>query len=190
MIQSEILSRPRHPPQSFKIFTNHYSFFPGTFIRRIRGFRFLMAAGSQSVEGWAKKLDPVQLGKKIHFSSDRTLFNSRASPRCWRRHRLRPQTLHQRYVLKLRNYWIVTKMGGLGGRRRMPTRPSSHPALLSLLECSPLLAPSRAATPLCPENGRYHSTSIRYYYQRTFLWSNIPFFPFFFHHHRSFCIQH
>ena len=37
-------------------------------------------------------------------------------------------------------------MGGLGGRRRMPTRPSSHPALLSLLECSPLLAPSRAAT--------------------------------------------
>ena len=37
MIQSEILSRPRHPPLSFKIFTDHCSFFLGTFIRRIRG---------------------------------------------------------------------------------------------------------------------------------------------------------
>ena len=37
MIQSEILPRPRHPPLSFKIFTDHCSFFLDTFIRRIRG---------------------------------------------------------------------------------------------------------------------------------------------------------
>ena len=83
---------PAPPPSILENIHNHGSVFLDTFIRRIRGFRFLMAAGSQSVEGWAKKLDPVQLGKKIHFSSDRTLFNSRASPRCWRRFA---------YVLKL-----------------------------------------------------------------------------------------
>ena len=37
-----------------------------------------MAAGSQSVESWAKKLDPVQLGKKIHFSLDIARCSTRA----------------------------------------------------------------------------------------------------------------
>ena len=37
MIQSEILSRPRHPPLSFKIFTDNCSFFLDTVLRRIPG---------------------------------------------------------------------------------------------------------------------------------------------------------
>ena len=37
-----------------------------------------MAAGSQSVEFWAKKLDPVQLGKKIHFSLEIARCSTRA----------------------------------------------------------------------------------------------------------------
>ena len=108
---------------------------------------------------WAKKAGPGPARKKINFPGSHAVQLARVSP-LLETLRLRPQTLHQRYVPKLRNYWIVTKMGGLGGRRRMPPRPSSHPALISLLECFPLLAPSRAATPLCPENGRFHSTSI------------------------------
>ena len=93
-----------------------------------------MAAGSQSVEGWAKKLDPVQLGKKIHFSSDRTLFNSRASPRCWRRFA---------YVLKLltqRCYWIVTKIGRVGRAKADANAPRAI-RLISFLECFPTTCP-------------------------------------------------
>ena len=37
-----------------------------------------MAAGSQSVESWAKKLDLVQLGKKIHFSLEIARCSTRA----------------------------------------------------------------------------------------------------------------
>ena len=82
MIQSEILSRPHHPPLSFAIFLKQHNcrraIRHSLFFRRIRGFRFSMAAGSQSVESWAKKLDPVQLGKKIHFSLDIARCSTRA----------------------------------------------------------------------------------------------------------------
>ena len=102
-----------------------------------------------------------QLARFCRFSSDRTLFNSRASPRCWRRLRLRPHTLHQGDGFKETLLDRSTNLGRVG---RAQARPASLRAirLFSFLECSPLHAPSRAATPLCPENGRYHSTSISY----------------------------
>ena len=82
MIQSEILSRPRHPPLSFNSSSQQHdcrcAIQHSLFSERIRGFRFSMAAGSQSVESWAKKLDPVQLGKKIHFSLDIARCSTRA----------------------------------------------------------------------------------------------------------------
>ena len=46
--------------------------------------------------------------------------------------------------------------------RRLGCAPFEPSGSFYFLECFPLLAPSRAATPLCPENGRYHSTSITY----------------------------
>ena len=82
MIQSAILPRPRHPPLSFNSSSQQHNcrraISHSLFFERIRGFRFSMAAGSQSVESWAKKLDPVQLGKKIHFSLEIARCSTRA----------------------------------------------------------------------------------------------------------------
>ena len=65
LIQSAPFPCPRHPPLSFN--SSLLQFKNSLLIERIRGFRFSMAAGSQSVESWAKKLDRVQLGKKSIF---------------------------------------------------------------------------------------------------------------------------
>ena len=78
-----------------------------------------MAAGSQSVESLGEKAGPSPAGEKNpFFLGYRTLFNSRASPRCWRRLRLRPHTLHQGDGFKRNTIGsIYESMGGLGGRR-------------------------------------------------------------------------
>ena len=73
LIQSAFFPRPRHPPLLHRLSSLLKFLF-----ERIRGFRFSMAAGSQSVESWAKKLDPVQLGKKIHFSLEIARCSTRA----------------------------------------------------------------------------------------------------------------
>ena len=159
MIQSDFLSRPHHAPFLPSVRLKMIQF-TGTSFCWIRGVSLLHGCRLPISRSLGEKAGPGPAREKNpFFLRSHAVQLARVSP-LLETLRLRPQTLHQRYVPKLRNYWIVTKMGGLGGRRRMPTRPSSHPALLSLLECSPLLAPSRAATPLCPENGRYHSTSI------------------------------
>ena len=110
---------PPAPPPSILVIYLPWIQQPQLF-ERIRGFRFSMAAGSQSVESWAKKLDPVQLGKKINFSLDRTLFNSRASPRCWRRLRLRPHTLHQGDCFKETLLDRSTNLGRVGWAQARP----------------------------------------------------------------------
>ena len=76
------LSHPRHPPQSFDSSSQQHNcrraISYSLLFERIRGFRFSMAAGSQSVESRAKKLDLVQLGKKIHFSLEIARCSTRA----------------------------------------------------------------------------------------------------------------
>ena len=85
MIQSEILPRPRHPPLSFNSSSQQHNcrraIRHSLFFERIRGFRFSMAAGSQSVESLGEKAGPSPAGEKNpFFLGYRTLFNSRASP--------------------------------------------------------------------------------------------------------------
>ena len=165
MIQTAPFPCPRHPPLSFDSSSQQHNcrrdISHSLLFERIRGFRFSMAAGSQSVESGRKSWTASSWEKNPFFLGNRTLFNSRASPRCWRRFA---------YVLKLftrDTFSTCETIGSLrkwagwegeGGCQRVPRAIR----LFSLLECSPLLAPSRAATPLCPENGRYHSTSITY----------------------------
>ena len=159
VIQSDFLSRPHHAPFLPSVRLKIIQF-TGTSFCWIRGVSLLHGCRLPISRSLGEKAGPGPAREKNpFFLRSHAVQLARVSP-LLETLRLRPQTLHQRYVPKLRNYWIVTKMGGLGGRRRMPPRPSSHPALISLLECFPLLAPSRAATPLCPENGRFHSTSI------------------------------
>ena len=166
MIQSEILSRPRRPlyplihlrssTTAAAQFNIHCS------LNGFGGFasQWLQAPNQSNLgrKSWTES----SWEKNPFFLGNRTLFNSRASPRCWRRLRLRPHTLHQGDVLKRDTIGSLRKLGRVGWAQARPALPSSHPALSLSLECSPLLAPSRAATPLCPENGRYHSTSISY----------------------------
>ena len=123
MIQSEILSRPRHPPLSFKVFTDHYSFFLDTFTRRIRGVSLPHGCRLPISRRLGEKAGPCPAREKNpFFLRSHAVQLARVSP-LLETLRLRPQTLHQRYVLRLRNYWIVTKMGGLGGRRRSQRVP-------------------------------------------------------------------
>ena len=68
---------PPAPPPSILVIYLPWIKQPQLF-ERIRGFRFSMAAGSQSVESWAKKLDLVQLRKKIHFSFEIARCSTRA----------------------------------------------------------------------------------------------------------------
>ena len=85
-----------------------------------------MAAGSQSVESGRKSWTQSSWEKNPFFLGNRTLFNSRASPRCWRRYRLRPHTLHQGDDSKNLIGSNYESTGGLGGRRQSqrPFEPS------------------------------------------------------------------
>ena len=74
-----------------------------------------------------EKAGPGPAGEKNpFFLGNRTLFNSRASPRCWRRLRLRPHTLHQGDDSKNLIGSNYESTGGLGGRRlgQRPFEPS------------------------------------------------------------------
>ena len=121
MIQSEILSRPCHPPLSFIQFDIHCS------SNGFGGFRFSMAAGSQSVESWAKKLDLVQLGKKSIFPwISHAVQLARVSPL------LETPSLTSSHPSPGRRFQrnaigsVYESKGGLGGRRlgQRPFEPS------------------------------------------------------------------
>ena len=121
MIQSEILSRPRHPPLSFNIFTDHCSFFLDTSSRRIRGVSLPHGCRLPISRILGEKAGPSPAGEKNpFFLGNRTLFNSRASPRCWRRLRLRPHTLHQGDCFKETLLDRSTNLGRVGWAQARP----------------------------------------------------------------------
>ena len=92
MIQSEILSRPRHPPLSFKIFTDNCSFFLDTVLRRIPG-------GFAS--SWLQAPNQSKVGRKswtLSSSGKKSIFPQIA--RCSTRARLPTYGDAIAYVLK------------------------------------------------------------------------------------------
>ena len=162
MIQSEILSRPRHPPLSLKIFSIMVQSFLTHSSDGFGGFasQWLQAPNQSNLgrkswtqSSWGKKSifpwksHAVQLARVSPLLETPSLTSSHPSPGRW----FQRNTIGSNCESK----------GGLGGRR-LGQRSLRAIRLLYFLECSLLLAPSRAATPLCPENGRYHSTSITY----------------------------
>ena len=110
---------------------------------------------------WAKKLDPVQLGKKSIFPwKSHAVQLARVSPLL---ETLSLTSSHPSPGRRFKeSYWIELRIYGRVGRAQAEPASLRAIRLFYSLEYSPLLAPSRAATPLCPENGRYYSTSISY----------------------------
>ena len=161
LIYSAPFPCPRHPPLSFNssllqfkihYYSNGFGGFASRWLQAPNKSMFGRKSWTQS--SWGKKSifpwksHAVQLARVSPLLETPSLTSSHPSPG------RRFQTKH---------YWIDLRIYGRVGRAQArPALPSSHPALFVSLECSRLLAPSRAATPLCPENGRYHSTSISY----------------------------
>ena len=86
------------------------------FIGQIRGgFRFLMAAGSQLVESLGEKAGPGPAREKNPFFLRSHAVQLARVSHLQRRHRLRPQTLHQGYGLSRDSIGSLRKWAGWEG---------------------------------------------------------------------------